>query len=102
MNLRPLGYEQYDGRLCRLVPSPVEALTSANAWRWFTAALDVSPVSTCPAGPGHQLERSSCWLLLLLSAGSGSLPCGLGRKQSVLTAPVIAARQHEAAAVSGA
>ena len=39
MNLRPLGYEQYDVRLCRLGPSPVVALTSDDGFR----AVSVGP-----------------------------------------------------------
>jgi hypothetical protein len=33
MNLRPLGYEHYDGRLRRLPQSPAPVMTSANAKR---------------------------------------------------------------------
>ena len=39
MNLRPPGYEPYDVRLCRLGPSLVGVLTSADGRRPFGSSL---------------------------------------------------------------
>jgi hypothetical protein len=43
LNLRPLGYEQYDEHLCRLSPSPITVVTSAGAVAWSMSSLGVSP-----------------------------------------------------------
>jgi len=44
LNLRPLGYEQYDVRLRRLGLSPVVALTCCSAQWPSSASRAVSPV----------------------------------------------------------
>ena len=54
MNLRPLGYEQYDGRLRRFTSSPVAALTSTNAWHWSTSTVCVSPSRPVPQRLVHK------------------------------------------------
>ncbi len=62
MNPRPLGYEPYDARLCRLGQSPAIALTSPNDQRASVLSLRVSPVSERPATSRAQI-RAQIWLL---------------------------------------
>ena len=45
LNPRPLGYEPYDARLCRLRQSPVILLTSVGLGRDFGLRPNTSPLS---------------------------------------------------------
>jgi hypothetical protein len=45
LNLRPLGYEPYDVHLCRLVRSPVAAMTLALRLAHVCVKISASPPS---------------------------------------------------------
>jgi hypothetical protein len=56
LNPRPLGYEPYDARLCRLGRSLVVALTSAYGRRASSPMPRVSPVSNRPVASRAQIR----------------------------------------------
>jgi hypothetical protein len=56
LNLRPLGYERYDGRLRRLVLSPVAAVTSADGLRSVAVGLARLPRLGVSRAPRAQIR----------------------------------------------
>ena len=73
----PLGYEPYDVHLCRLVRSPVPAVTSVNRWARLLQGLGVSPISP-QSGASRAQIRAQIWFmtsgfLLFVVSGDGDL-----------------------------
>jgi hypothetical protein len=96
LNLRPLGYEPYDVRLWRLVPSPVVALTSVNSCPGVRVERRRFPVSIRPAASRArtraQIRCLTCWC--------SSLSTCTPSRALVLSVPSIAAFLGPVAGVS--
>ena len=74
MNLRPLGYEQYDARLCHPSGSHPSLPTSVHIGPASLSILPVSPLSAHPAAFRLQIrlqEQTLTCGVLLLQKGSG-------------------------------
>lgn len=56
--LQSLGYEQYDGPLCRLARSPLSVLTWPNSRRTSAVIVGVSPISTPSAASRAQIPAA--------------------------------------------
>ena len=78
LNLRPLGYEPYDVHPCRLVRSPVAAVTLAYGWRMFASR---SVRLRCVAALWRVSCTDSCTHLVLghSASGCGAPPLVQGR-----------------------